>query len=92
MNKQELIEVAAENAEFTKKDMETALNAILDAIQDAVAGGSEVKLVDFGTFKPVFKNARDGRNPQTGESIKISAHTAPVFRPGKAFKDKVARR
>ncbi|AFY60359.1 HU family DNA-binding protein [Synechococcus sp. PCC 6312] len=92
MNKSKLIEVAAEAAEFTKKDMEIALNAVLDAIQNAVAAGSEVKLVGFGTFKPIFAQAREGRNPQTGESIKISATHKPVFRAGQGFKDKVARR
>lgn len=92
MNKAELVELVAERGEFTKRDTELVLNELLQAIQDTVASGGEVRLVNFGTFRPAFRQARDGRNPQTGESMKISAQTVPVFRPGKEFKDLVARR
>ena len=88
MNKAELIAKIAE-AGLTKKDAETALNAAVAAIGDALAGGESVQLIGFGTFSVKERAAREGRNPRTGEAVKIKAAKAPVFKAGKALKDKV---
>ena len=88
MNKGELINAIAA-AGLTKKDAEAALNAIVAAIGDALAKGEDVSLIGFGTFKVAERAAREGRNPATGETIKIAASKSPVFKAGKALKDKV---
>lgn len=90
MNKSELIEAIAKSAELTKADAERALNATLDAVVKAVAKGDTVTLVGFGTFKPVKRAARAGRNPATGAALKIAASTAPKFTAGATFKSAVA--
>ncbi len=90
MNKAELVDAIAAKASLTKKDADAALSAALEAIQEAVASGDKVTLVGFGTFEQRVRAARDGRNPQTGEPIKIPATTVAAFSPGKIFKDKVA--
>jgi len=89
MNKTELVEVIAENSGLTKKQATDALAATLDAISDALAKDDKVVLVGFGTFKTKKNAARTGRNPATGETIKIAASTVPSFKAGKALKDKV---
>ena len=91
MNKKELIEAIAERAEFTKKDTEAFLQAFVDVIEDAVAEGKKVQLIGFGSFEPRERAEREGRNPKTGEVIKIPASTVPVFKAGKEFKEKVNR-
>lgn len=90
MNKSELIEAVAKNAELSKADAEKALNAVIATVVKAVAKGDSVTLVGFGTFKPVKRAARTGRNPATGAALKIAASTAPKFTAGATFKTAVA--
>ena len=90
MNRQELVDKMAEATGISKKDSAAALQAALDAISDALAGGDKVSLVGFGTFEARQRSARDGFNPQSGEKIKIAAKTVPAFRPGAGLKTKVA--
>ena len=90
MNKAELITAIAEKAELTKTDAEKALNAFLEITKTEVASGGEIALVGFGTFKASKRAARTGRNPQTGEGMKIAATTVPKFSAGKGFKEAVA--
>ena len=90
MNKAELINAAAEKAGLSKKDAEKALNATVDAITEALAKGDKVQLVGFGGFETKKREARVGRNPKTKEAIEIPASRVPVFKAGKALKDKVA--
>ncbi len=90
MNKGELINAVAAKG-LTKKDAETAVNAVFGVIGDALAKGDSVQLIGFGTFGVKERAAREGRNPRTGEVVKIQASKAPVFKAGKALKDKVAK-
>ena len=87
MNKKELIESSAGAADISKAAAEKALNGTLAAIEESLKKGDKVTLVGFGTFSVNKRKARSGRNPQTGEAIKVPACTVPKFRPGKAFKD-----
>lgn len=90
MNKAELISVVAEKTGFTKKDSETAVNALISSIEEALVKGDKVQLIGFGTFETRERKARQGRNPRKpGETIEIAASTAPVFKAGKALKDAV---
>ncbi len=88
MNKAELIEEVAK-VTSSKKEAEAALSATLTAIQKALKKGNSVTLVGFGTFSVSKRKARKGRNPQTGEAIKIAAKKVPVFKAGKGLKDAV---
>jgi DNA-binding protein HU-beta len=88
MNKGELIAKIAE-AGLSKKDAGIALEAAIAAIGDALAKGDSVQLIGFGTFSVKERAAREGRNPRTGEVVKIKAAKAPAFKAGKALKDKV---
>ena len=88
-NKQELIAKVAESAELTKKDAEKAVNAVFASVSEFLAKGEKVQLIGFGTFETRERAAREGRNPQTGDSIKIAATTVPAFKAGKALKDAV---
>lgn len=90
MNKTDLIAEVAVKAGMSKKDAEKALNATLDAITAALAAGEKVQLVGFGGFEVKAREARVGRNPRTKETIEIPASKLPVFKAGKALKDKVA--
>lgn len=90
MNKAELIEVAAKEAEISKAAAERALNAMVAAVVKAVSKGDSVTLVGFGTFKSAKRAARTGKNPKTGATIKIAATTVPKFSAGAAFKTAVA--
>ena len=90
MNKSELIEAVAKDADLTKADAERALNATIDSIVKAVAKGDTVTLVGFGTFKSVKRAARTGRNPATGAALKIAASTSPKFSAGATFKTAVS--
>ena len=83
MNKAQLIEAIAKTSKLTKVDVETTLNAALDAIKKSVKKGEDVTLIGFGTFTRSKRKARMGRNPQTGKEIKIPAMTVPKFRPGR---------
>ena len=87
MNKQELIAVMAEKANLSKKDAEAALNAFVGAVEDALVKGDKVQLVGFGGFEVRERAARTGRNPQTGDEMKIDAAKVPAFKAGKALKD-----
>ena len=89
MNKTQLIDAVAANANITKKDAEKAVNAVTAAIADALKAGDKVQLVGFGTFEVKERAAREGRNPKTGEKITIAASKHPAFTAGKALKDSV---
>jgi DNA-binding protein HU-beta len=89
MNKQDLVGLVAEKADLSKKDSEAAVAAVIDGITDTLAKGDKVQLVGFGTFEVRHRQARDGRNPSTGETIKIAAQKVPAFKAGKALKDQV---
>ncbi|HCX73254.1 MAG TPA: DNA-binding protein [Candidatus Cloacimonas sp.] len=89
MNRQDLINKIAEEADVTKKAANAALNAIIDGVTDALAQGDKVSLVGFGTFMARERGARTGVNPQTGEKIQIPARTVPVFKAGKKLKEAV---
>ena len=89
MNKTELIAAVAEKAELSKKDAEKAVKAFTDAVSEELVKGGKVQLVGFGTFEVSERAAREGRNPQTGETMKIEASKSPKFKAGKALKDMV---
>ena len=89
MNKGELVAALAAKSELSKKDSETALNALIDVISETMAKGENVQLIGFGTFEAKSRPARVARNPRTGESVKIAACKAPAFKAGKALKDSV---
>ncbi|OBW91135.1 DNA-binding protein [Gallibacterium genomosp. 3] len=89
MNKTELVDVIAQNTKLSKKDAKAALEATLDAITASLKAGDPVQLIGFGTFKVNQRQARTGRNPQTGKEIKIPATKVPAFVSGKALKDAV---
>lgn len=89
MNKTELIDVIAAEADLPKASAGRALDAVIDSITDALKKGDQVALVGFGTFSVKHRNARSGRNPQTGATIQIAASTVPSFKAGKALKDAV---
>ena len=91
MNKTELVAAMAEQAEMTKKDAEKALTAFTEVVAKELKNGGQVQLVGFGTFEVSERSAREGRNPQTGEPMKIDASKAPKFKAGKALKDEVNR-
>jgi DNA-binding protein HU-beta len=89
MNKTDLIEVVAKEADLKKKDAEIAVSAVIAAIEDALVAGDKVSLVGFGTFEVKATAAKTGINPQTKEKIQIPAKKAVKFSVGKALKDKV---
>ena len=92
MNKHELIETVSSKAEITKKEADLVVNATLDAIIGGIVSDGKVVLPGFGTFETRQRSARSGRNPRTGETIKIKATKAPAFKPGKGMKDAVAKK
>ena len=87
MNREELVAEIAKQTKLTQKSVGEVLTAIIDVTQDTVKKGEKVTLVGFGTFEPRKRAARNGRNPQTGETIKIEAKTVPTFSAGKKFKE-----
>ena len=87
MNKTELIAAIAERTELSKKDAEKALKAFTDVVAEQLKNGEKVQLVGFGTFETSERAAREGRNPQTGETMTIKASKTPKFKAGKALKD-----
>ncbi|MFB4164839.1 MULTISPECIES: HU family DNA-binding protein [Alteribacillus] len=89
MNKTDLINAVAEQADISKKDASKAVDAVFDSITDTLKKGDKIQLVGFGSFEVRERAARKGRNPQTGEEIKIPATKNPAFRPGKQLKDAV---
>ena len=92
MNKAELVEVLAKTTKLSKRENEEVLNAFVDAVTKELKKGGKVQLVGFGTFEGGKRAARTGRNPQTGEEIKIKASKAPKFKAGKALKDAVNKK
>ena len=89
MNKTDLINVVAAEANLTKKDAEAAVNATLAAIANALKDGDKVQLLGFGTFEVKAVAEREGRNPKTGESIKIPASKKAAFTASKLLKDQL---
>ena len=89
MNKTEFIAAVAEKAEISKKDSEKAQKAFVDVVAEQLKAGDKVQLVGFGTFEVSERAAREGRNPQTGETMTIAACKAPKFKAGKALKDAI---
>jgi DNA-binding protein HU-beta len=90
MNKSEFIDAIAEKTELSKLASGKALDAVVETIVQAVSKGDTVSLVGFGSFKSAPRAAREGKNPKTGEKIKIPATTVPKFSAGATFKAKVA--
>ena len=90
MKKDEFVEAVAEATNLSKADAERALSAVVDTITRTVASGDKIQIPGLGTFEPRERSAREGRNPQTGETIHIAATTAPGFKPATAFKQAVA--
>lgn len=93
MNKGELVDAIIDKSKekdvVSHAQVERIVSSVFDTIKETVADGGEVAIANFGTFKSVKKEAKDGRNPQTGEKIKIAARTTPKFVAGKGFKDAV---
>ena len=87
MNKTELVAAVAEKAEISKKDADSAVNAVIESIIEAVASKDKVQIVGLGTFEARERKEKIGKNPRTGEEIKIAASVVPAFKAGKAFKD-----
>jgi len=92
MNKSELVDEIATETGLTKKDSEAALKAFINAVSKELKKGGSVQLVGFGTFDVGKRAARTGRNPKTGETIKIKAAKSPKFKAGKALKDLVNKK
>ncbi|MFM7467917.1 MAG: HU family DNA-binding protein [Vampirovibrionales bacterium] len=90
MNKEELVQEVAKKTKASQKDVADILTALLETVEKTVAKGKKVTLVGFGTFEPRKRSARTGRNPQTGEELKIPAKVVPAFTAGKRFRDQVA--
>ena len=89
MNKTELVAAMADQTGLTKKDVEAVLKAFTDVVSGELKKGGKVQLVGFGTFEVSERAAREGRDPQSGEPMKIAASKAPKFKAGKALKDMV---
>lgn len=86
MNTAQLVEQVAKTQKISKASAKAIIGQTLSSIKIAVKKGNEVRLIGFGTFKRAKRNARVGRNPQTGAKVKIPAHKVPKFRPGSDFK------
>ncbi|HIW31813.1 MAG TPA: HU family DNA-binding protein [Candidatus Paenibacillus intestinavium] len=91
MNKTDLINQVSELSSLSKKDAGKAVDAVFEAIGEALQGGDKVQLVGFGNFEVRERQARKGRNPQTGQEIDIAASKIPAFKPGKQLKELVAQ-
>jgi DNA-binding protein HU-beta len=89
MNKTELVAAVAEKAGLSKESSKKAVDAVIDSITEALKKGDKVTFVGFGTFSTVKKEAREGRNPSTGKTIKIAASVQPKFKAGQGLKDAV---
>ena len=97
MNRSDLRDALAAKTGLTKRDADSAIRALFSTdrggiIADELRAGRKVSITGFGTFESRRRKARTGRNPQTGESIKIKASTAPSFKAGKGFKDRVGKK
>ena len=89
MNRAELVAVMAERTGLSKKDSQASLKAFADVVTEELKKGEKIQLVGFGTFEVSERGAREGRNPQTGETMTIAACKAPKFKAGKALKDAI---
>ena len=89
MNKNDLVASVANDSGLSKADSAKAVDSVFDSISRALSGGSDVRLVGFGTFSVAQRRASEGRNPRTGEKIQIPASKQPKFKAGKALKDAV---
>ena len=89
MNKTELVAAIAEKTELSKKDAEKALKAFTEVVAEELKKGEKIQLVGFGTFEVTERAAREGRNPITGETIKIAASKAPKFKAGSQLKESI---
>ena len=89
MNRTELVSAMADKTGFEKKETEAFLRAFTEVVTEELQKGEKIQLVGFGSFEVADRPARTGRNPQTGEEMKIAASKAPKFKPGKALKDAV---
>ena len=89
MNKTELIAAIAEKTELSRKDAEKALKAFTEVVEEELKKGEKIQLVGFGTFEVSERASREGRNPQTGETMQIAASKSPKFKAGKALKDAI---
>ena len=89
MNRTELVAAMAEKTQLSKKDAEAALKAFVDVVSEEMKKGEKVQLVGFGTFEVSERAAREGRNPKSGEPMKIEASRTPKFKAGKALKDAI---
>jgi DNA-binding protein HU-beta len=89
MNKSELVDAMASSADISKATADRALTGFIEAVTEALKQGDKVSLVGFGTFAVSERSARTGRNPQTGQTIQISASKIPSFKAGKSLKDAV---
>ena len=89
VNKNDLVAVVADQTGFSKGDATKAVEGVFDAISNALKQGDEVRLIGFGTFHVARRAASDGRNPRTGEKIRIPASKQPKFKAGKGLKDAV---
>lgn len=89
MNRAELVDAIVKETGVSKKDTEAVLKSFMNVTEKAVKKGNPVQLIGFGTFSLSKRKARKGKNPKTGEAIKIPARKVPVFKAGKAFKDLV---
>jgi len=90
MNKGELIDAIAQKTNVSKRQADTIVTAMVDTIVEAVSTGDKISLVGFGNFEVRNRQAREGRNPATGEKMQIAATRIPAFSPGKLFKQRVA--
>ena len=89
MNKSQLVSAVSDKTDITKSDVEVVIASVINTIEDAVKSGDQVQLIGFGTFKPIKRAARTGKNPQTGKTMKIPAKIVPKFVPGSKFKNMV---
>lgn len=87
MTKIEFVDAVAKETEWTKKDSEEAINAVIKVITNALVAGEKLSIVGFGTFEVAERAERQGRNPKTNEAITIAACKAPKFKPAKALKE-----
>jgi len=92
VNKQDLVSKVADQADISKQKAATAVDAVINAIRGSLAKGDDVRLVGFGTFSVAKRAATTGRNPRTGEPIKIPASKQPKFKPGKELKEAVNKK
>lgn len=92
MKKSEFVALVADRTGLSKKDTEKTMDAIFEAIGDALVSGDKVQFGGFGSFETKQRAARTGHNPRTGEEIEIAAAITPVFKPSKTLKDKVDKK